>query len=150
MNLIPKNVLVAAVAFLAAIAFAGPAQAVSWASSSSPLIAYEDSVGQAKAYGNFYNNQNVYAKNSSHQYDMKPGGNGVFVNTTFKFIGGGQVWHKDEHSTSATTSASWIQDSTSEPLQGCCDRAEGHSKVCERQNNSFDPCSIQAFPSFSY
>ena len=143
-----------AVTALSFVVLAPPASAVSWYSSSSPLVAYEDGTAQAKAYGNFYNSQNSYAKSMSYQRDPRPGGDAVFVDidylfdhydgntTVFQFFGNDQTTRTDNNS--------WIQYYETFPLRDESTKARGRIKTCEDQSFSFDPCSATTLPTFSY
>ncbi len=148
----------AAVGAAFAVATAGPAMAVTWGSSSSPIVAYQSGVAQAKAYGNYFNENSQYARNDSQQADLKPGGNAVFVNTIYRFyksspqcgMSSACFAEVDRISSPATTSAAWSGGWTRRSLDAASTSTRGETRVCERVNNRPDPCSAPALPTFSY
>lgn len=145
--------LLIAVAVLAA---AQPALAVSWYSQSSPLKVYEDGAVQGMAYGNFINYQGVSARQTSNQKDAKPGGSGVYVETTFRFYepcgdGATTEWcFYDSKQTPNTTSSNWIYDYTAKYLSGESEKARAQTKVCENHSWAHDPCSATVIRTFTY
>lgn len=140
------------------VAFASSASGVTWWSKSSPLVVREDGVGQGKAYGNFYNSENTYAKNKAIYADLRPGGNAVRVETDFQFYEhdatcgqAGSCWITSaSKQTESTTSSSWRTHTRSRALSGNSSAARGHIDICEIQAWSNDPCSAKALPSFAY
>lgn len=140
------------------IAFATSATGVTWWSASTPLVVKDGGVAQGKAYGNFYNYQNTYAKNKAIYADMRPGGDAVRVETDFQFYEHdttcgqqGSCWiNSASKQTEPTTSASWQTHTRSRALSGYSSHARGHIDICEIQAWSNDPCSAKALPSFAY
>ncbi len=152
--------LAVGLAVILGVAFSGPANAVLWASKSNPLYGYENGVKFGKAYGNFVNEGGIYAQSRSYQYDLRPGGNKVRVETDYYFHefdpscgsgGGGVCWVEDVSlQTDATNSASWVFDYRRRGLHGAADAARGGMDICEIQAWSNDPCSPHAWATFSY
>ncbi len=155
-----RSLLAAIILGVMSVAVAAPALAVAWKSSTDPLYVYEDGVKQGKAYGNFYNNS-TSAMSTSYQYDMKPGGNNVRVETDFYFWryspgscgSTGQttcyVWDISKQTVESNT-ATWVKDSRARNLRADSDKARGAINICEIQSWSNDPCSAHVLPSFSY
>lgn len=144
--------LLIAVAVLGA---AQPALAVTWFSASSPLKVYEDDRPQGYAYGNFINYNGVSARQTSRQRDAKPGGQGIYVESSFYFYGPCQQnevkWClRGAKQTENTTSGSWIADYTAKYLDSGASQARASTKICENHNNWWDPCSVYVTRSFSY
>jgi len=135
---------------------APPVMAVTWYSSSSPLKVYQDGVAQGYAYGDFKNNSGVSARSYSWQKDAKPGGSGIYVETSFYFYQGcgdpesTQWCYSAKKSTENTTSGSWISDYTARYLSSEGSQARGKMKICENHNLAPDPCSAEVIRSFSY
>jgi hypothetical protein len=127
---------------------------VQWHSTSSPLKVYEDGIEQARAWGNWYNEDHTYARNGARQYDMKPGGNSIYVATKFLFFveqfGTTYWWNSGTSETKRTSSASWIYDYDHKELHGHGRYARGEIKICEAQAWSGDPCSTTTRPGFNY
>lgn len=141
------------------LVLATSASGVTWFSSGSPLKVYDNGVAQGKAYGNFYNSQNAYAKNKATYADLRPGGDAVRVETDFlywEYAGscgtqGGTCWvHSASKQTDATTSGSWKTHTRSRALSSSGSRARGNVDICEIQAWSNDPCSAKALPTFDY
>lgn len=144
---------------LLSVSLSAPAYAVLWKSAEDPLYVYEDGVKQGKAYGNFYNDGSVSAMSTSWQYDMKPGGNNVRVETDFYFweekcgTPGNYVFCYNfdvSKQTDETNTASWFKDSRARNLHAEADKVRGAINICEIQAFHNDPCSAHAYPTFSY
>lgn len=130
-----------------------------WYSSSSPLKVYDDGVAQGKAYGNFYNSQNTYAKNKATYADLRPGGDAVRVETDFYFYEydgvecgsqGTCFVFSASKQTDPTTSSSWKTHTRARTLSSRGSRARGRIDICEIQAWSNDPCSAKPIPTFAY
>ncbi|MGD9960608.1 hypothetical protein [Nocardioides sp.] len=151
-----KPALAALALSVTSVALAAPASAVYWKSSSDPLYVYEDGVPQGKTYGHFYNDGQVSAMSTSWQYDMKPGGNNVRVETDFLFYGthsgcDGTCWYNSiSKQTIETNSAWWVKDARARNLEAGGEKARGNIDICEIQAFHNDPCSAKALPTFSY
>jgi len=151
-----KRAAVAAALTLGLIGVAEAAMAETWYSQSSPLKAYEDDKVQGAAYGNFYNYNGSYARNSSTRKDYKAGGDGIFVNSNFYFYYQSNVdkspqWNSVKNKqTDRTTSGNWVNDFDQQALRGDSEKARVQAKVCEDQSWSGDPCSTTVIRSFSY
>ncbi len=125
-----------------------------WYSTSSPLKVYEDGYVQAQAWGNWYNEDRTYARNGARQYDIKSGGNYVYIATKFIFrhdtFGYNYWWSEGTKETKRTSSASWVYDYDHEALASHGDAARAEIKICEEHSWSADPCSATALPTFGY
>ncbi len=149
--------LVATVALcVASVLLAAPAMGISWKSASDPLYVYEDDIAQGKTYGRFYNDESVRAMSTSYQYDLKPGGNYVRVETDFLFYGPdtsceGSCWRNSASKQSEKSrSEKWVKDSRARNLEPEGEKARGGIDICEIQAWHNDPCSSYALPTFSY
>jgi hypothetical protein len=131
-----------------------PAAALTWYSAASPLTAYEGTVAQAQAYGNFYNYNSTYARSNSTQRDNRPGGDSIYVETTWYFLvqqGSLNLWTYDnKHQTARTSSSTWSAKYTQDPLRIPHSQVRGAIVVCEDQFLSGDPCSATVIKTFSY
>src|SRR5688572_3526215 len=93
------------------LAAAPSAAAGSWYSSSSPLKVYESGVSQGQAYGNMYDEKGSYTRNDSYQYDVRSGGDPVYVRTQWKYTWSllNGLWVNDDlRSTIRTSEAKWV------------------------------------------
>ncbi|MBO9524022.1 MAG: hypothetical protein J7518_21000 [Nocardioidaceae bacterium] len=141
---------------VASVLVAPPVMAATWYSASSPLKVYDNQVAQGYAYGDFKNNSDVSARSYSWQKDPRPGGSGIYVETSFYFYepcgtGAGTEWcYSAKKSTENTTSGSWIADYTARYLSSAGSQARGTMKVCENHSWASDPCSAKVTKSFSY
>lgn len=141
---------------VAVLAAAQPAMAVTWYSASSPLKVYEDGVVQGRAYGDFVNHNGVSARQYSKQKDAKPGGDGIYVETAFRFYepcgdGSKTEWcFFDKKQTTNTTSGSWVSDYTAKYLSVHSEKARAETKLCENHGLWWDPCSATVIRTFSY
>ena len=155
-----RSMTIAAITTALFLGSTATVQAVTWASSSSPLTAYEDGTAQAQAHGNFRNHEGIRAQNDSRQRDPRPGGDSVYVQTGFYWYSyrtlcdsgsGGVCWWKDvDKQTDRSNSADWDPEYRARDLRGDADQARGKSKVCEDQSWSPDPCSSTAISTFAY
>lgn len=138
------------------VATASPASAVWWKSQSDPLFAYENGKPQTAGYGNFYNDGSVSAMSTSWQKDLKPGGDGVAVETAFWFHEyntpcGCVTWdHDTTKQTTTTFEDRWIKLARARNLHSGADAVRGVMRVHEVHNNDFDPISSPATISFDY
>ena len=142
----------------ASLAVAQPAMAVNWYSRSNPLHGYESDKTFGLVYGNFYNYNSTYANSTTYQYDSQADGHDVRAETDYYFWEtgtgcdpGASCWRQDTSKQSAeTSSAAWVKDNRSEPLHGGASGARGGVNLCEIIAWHNDPCSVHAWPSFSY
>lgn len=141
---------------VAGAGLAQPALAVNWASSGSPLIAYQNGAPQGAAYGNFYNKNYVWAASQTYRRDLKPGGDGVFVHTTFRYATRAcqtcnvEYNYGDYARTKNTTSSAWQSALDTNQLHSKSNSARGVIHVCEDHSWAKDSCSPDAVPTFSY
>ena len=130
--------------------------AITWFSQSSPLKVYEDGKVQGRAYGNFTNYNGVSARQYSHQQDAKPGGDGIYVETSFRFYepcgdGSKTEWcFVGKKQTTNTTSGAWKSYYTAKYLSGDSEKARAETKICENHGFWFDPCSATVTRTFTY
>ena len=154
-NWISRGILTLGLA-VAGASLAQPALAVNWASSSSPLKAYQNGVAQGAAYGNFYNKSYVWAASLSIRRDLQPGGDGVFVHTTYRYATRSChqcniEYTKQSHDrTNNTTSSAWQSATYTDRLNPSSNSARGVIHVCEDHSWAADSCSVNALPTFSY
>jgi hypothetical protein len=137
----------------AVTAFSGlPAFAVNWASASNPLVAMDGNWSAAKGYGNYFNEDNIYARNSFYQLDPLPGGDSVYVSTTMQFYNEDQkTWDNRYGAESGRTNTqTWVSKYTHYQLQAAYSKTRGVINVCEDKSWASDPCSPTALPSFAY
>ena len=135
---------------------AGPASAASfnWYSSSDPLIAWEDGARQALAFGTAYQKDGLL-KNHTNYKDPRPGGDDVYTETSYsyyKWCGTATEWcgevGKDQ--SARDDSGYWVdQYDADDYSERNADRGRVFVKVCEDQNNSFDPCSRKPYYTFT-
>ncbi|GAA1372679.1 hypothetical protein GCM10009661_35120 [Catellatospora chokoriensis] len=148
------RIAVGVFATAAGIAMAAPASAVTWGSASLPYYVWEDNVAQGMAHGDFWNKNQQYAQSESWQYDLRAGGESVYVWTdwTYYYAKNGETkyWTDYSDETSHTTSASWSHQNLIEPLNSHSNSARGRVRVCEDHSFSTDPCSTSGYPTFSY
>ncbi|GAA1372676.1 hypothetical protein GCM10009661_35110 [Catellatospora chokoriensis] len=141
-------------ATVAALGLAAPASATTWGTASSPYYVWEDSVAQGMAYGDFKNQNQQYARSESSQYDLRSGGQSVYVWTDwlyyYTYNGATQYWTDYSDETPHTTSASWTSKSIDKPLKAQSNSARGKVRVCEDHSFATDPCSASGYPTFSY
>ncbi|MGO4255588.1 hypothetical protein [Marmoricola sp. RAF53] len=150
-----KKILAAVTLTLGILAIAPPALAVTWYSQGSPLRVYESGVTQGTAFGDFKNNNGVSARSYSQQMDAKPGGQGVYVETSFYYMrecsdGAVEYCYDAKKSTTNTTVAYYVSDYTATYLEPSGTAARGQMKICENHNLAPDPCSATVVRSFSY
>jgi len=150
-----KKILAAVALTLGILAIAPPALAVTWYSASDPLRVYEDGVTQGVAYGDFKNNNGVSARSYSHQKDAKPGGSGIYVETSFYYMrecsdGATEYCYEAKKSTTNTTDGYFVADYTATYLEPSGTAARGKMKICENHNLAWDPCSATVIRSFGY
>jgi hypothetical protein len=154
MNHLLKRTAIAVAAVVGFLGIASPAMAIQWGSASAPYYVKEDNVNQGKAYGDYGNYAYQYARSNAWYYDMKPGGEGIFVSTDFQFYytyQGTTGWYTESaQQTSRTTSAAWKYQYKQKALHASADRSRGLVKVCEDHSFSGDPCSPTGFVTFSY
>ncbi|WP_408898623.1 hypothetical protein ACJ5H2_05820 [Nocardioides sp. R1-1] len=141
----------------ASVLLATPALAVDWGSASNPVFGYENGKKFGKMYGKFYNDNSVSAMSTTWQYDLRPGGNKVRVETDFYWYRicqsyqSSPSWCPDvSKQTEETNTASWVKDSRARNLRFDSSASRGGIDICEIQAWSNDPCSPQALPQFSY
>ncbi|GIE13123.1 hypothetical protein [Paractinoplanes ferrugineus] len=134
---------------VAVVGYATPAFAIQWGSQSSPYIAYDNKVAQAKGWGDYGNYNNQYARDNSYQYDPKAGGEGVYVHVEFGFFPStGYTGSYKE--TARTTTSSWVFKQLQVNLSSSSEKARGTLTVCEDNSFSWDPCSAAGYVTFSY
>jgi len=155
MNIRRMPVLLAAATAAVGVLTSTAAYATNWYTSSSPLIAYDDGVKQAGAYGSSYIENGTYARTTSNQKDYRPGGDSVYVDTDYKYwmanSYGDMAWiEKASKETGRTNSGSWVYKYTRHTLLGNPDRVRMVTHVCEDQSLSGDPCSANVIHTFSY
>ena len=155
MNQVLKRAAVAVAATVGFLGIAAPAMAVNWGSASDPYYVKEGTVNQGKGYGDYGNYNNQYARNNMWFYDLRSGGEGIYVRTVFQFFysnaGDAAAWQRDAYKeTDRTTSAAWKFNMRQQALNSRAEKSRGVIRVCEDQTLSGDPCSPEGFISFSY
>lgn len=129
------------------------ASATSWYSASSPLKVYESGVTQGQAYGKFFIENGSYTRNDSYQYDVRPGGDPVYVRTQWKYTWSllNDLWINDDvRSTKRTSTAKWEFSYVHDAIRWDRDATRLISKVCEDQTFSGDPCSVETGVTINY
>ena len=118
---------------------AGQAQAVAWG----PIVS---SLGSA--YGNFYNQAQVTARDSDNHKKNDSNKDGVYVHTNYAFNHAVvYVWSNS----SRTTSRSYVGSYSERDLQFSSSSVRATINVCEDRSFQPDPCSdASAIPSFNY
>lgn len=118
----------------------GQAQAVAWG----PIVS---SVGSA--YGNFYNQAHVTARNTDSHKKNDSNNDGVYVHTNYDFGGHGVTY--DWTNSRRTTSHVWVGSYSEHSLLHGANFVRATINVCEDRSFQLDPCSDHsAIPSFSY
>ena len=148
MNRLTRLVLIICAA-IAVVGAAQPAMGAYWGSKSSPL----KGGGGGQGYGNFYDNNGIYAANSSHRRDSN-GGGGIYVETQFYFFydGGSGAGYQSggRGQTERTGSRDWVYKTVTRNLHPEGTSARGVIKVCEDRNWAPDGCSEPSTRTFSY
>lgn len=149
-----RHLLVSAVA-CCFVLYATPAQAGPYYSRDEPLTAREDGVAQAQGYGNMSVKEHTWLYNSNWRRDPRPGGSGIFHVTDWdveihNYAAG---WHwrgwANEDKSGLSDSGQWRwQDDYFDYTSYSANRGRVRAKVCESQNNSFDPCSSRPYQTF--
>lgn len=141
----------------ASVAAAQPALAVTWGSPSNSVVGYDHGVRFGKMYGRFHNDNSVSAMSTTWQYDLRPGGNTVRVETDFYWKKVCRVedttesWCFDvSKQTAETNTASWYRHSRARDFDSRGSAARGGINICEIKAWRNDPCSVHAYPHFSY
>jgi hypothetical protein len=132
---------------------AQPAAAGSWYSSGSPLRVYESNIAQGQAYGNMRNENGSYTRNDSYQYDVRSGGDPVYVRTQWKYTWSllNGLWVNDDvRSTVRTSEAKWVFSYVHDAIRWDRDATRLVAKVCEDQRLSGDPCSVETGQTINY
>lgn len=155
MKQLVKRAAIAAAAAVGFLAIASPAMAIQWGSASDPYYVVEDDVKQGKAYGDYGNFNQQYARSNAWYYDMRPGGEGIYVETSFLFHyswnGEPAAWNSEHYAeTSRTTSAAWKYQYKQKALISIAEKSRGRVRACEDHSWSGDPCSPYGHPTFSY
>ncbi|HWJ11479.1 MAG TPA: hypothetical protein VNS46_19020 [Nocardioides sp.] len=124
-----------------------------WYSSSSPLNVY-DSTLRGSAYGTSYQ-KDAYLKNHTYYRDRRSNGNAVYTETSYSYYkvcsNGFLEWCAETgNDQSARTQSGYWQDQydADDYTQRGADRGRVHSKVCEDQDWSPDPCSRKPYFTF--
>lgn len=155
MNQLLKRAAIVVATAAGFLGIATPAMAIQWGSSSNPYYVSEGGVKQGKAYGDYGNYNYQYARSNAWYYDMKAGGQGIYVNTEFQFYysssGQPAAWNTDwTEETSRTTSAAWKYQYKQRALFAQAEKSRGVVRVCEDHAWSGDPCSAAGYVTFSY
>lgn len=117
----------------------GQAQAVTWGTIVS-------SVGSA--YGNFYNQANITARDSDNHKKNDSNNDGVYVHTNYAFNRAVVFYWTNS---SRTTSHSYVGSYSEHDLLISSSSVRATINVCEDRSFQPDPCSDHsAIPSFSY
>lgn len=128
-----------------------------WYSRTKPLRAMEDDVAQALAYGTSYT-KDGYLKNHTYYRDPRAGGDSVYTQTDYTYLApdrdGGQSWSErgDSDQSAKSSSGSWVDQYDKDDYSSDhadADKGRVHSKVCEDQDWSPDPCSRRPFFTFT-
>jgi hypothetical protein len=118
----------------------GQAQAVTWGTIVS-------SVGSA--YGNFYNQAYVTARNTDSHKKNNSGDDGIYVHTNYDFGGHGVTYYWTN--SRRTTSHAYVGSYSEHNLLRGDSFVRATINVCEDRSFQPDPCSDHsAIPSFSY
>ncbi len=132
------------------------ATAVTWYSREGPLRVVAGGTTLGAAYGNFYNYAGSHARNAVVWRDVRPGGDGVFVDNKFYFwytpVGGTSPTFNAGRSlqTPRTTSSAWRFTNVQTLLHSRGTQARVLAKVCEDRAWRPDPCSSTVIRTFSY
>ena len=119
----------------------------------------------AKGYGHVYNNGGVQIEDSSYQYQIENGDNGVYVGSTFMYWETGadcgynssgdpvSCWYQPSSAdvqTKRTTQHQWLWGASYQNLRAYGTQARAREKVCEDISWWADTCSGSATVTFSY
>lgn len=149
--------VLAASAGAAILVSASPAAhaAKAWNSKSDPLIAWEDGVKQALAYGSAYKKEGSL-KNHTFYKDPRAGGDDVYTETDYDYkiqVVSSTYWAgrccKDQ--SARDDSGHWVDqyDAHYYANKQGVDRGRVYYKVCEDQSWSPDACSSNPFLTFN-
>lgn len=130
------------------------AASYNWYSSSNPLRVYDNDQLRGDAFGTSYQ-KNAYLKNHTYYRDRRSNDNGVYTETNYSYYkvcpNGFLEWcpQVGEDQSARTQSGYWQdQYDADDYTTRNADRGRVHSKVCEDQDWSGDPCSRQPYFTF--
>ncbi|HVK27029.1 MAG TPA: hypothetical protein VM575_01705 [Nocardioides sp.] len=141
--------------FLVTAPAALAATSYNWYSSSDPLNVY-DSTLRGSAFGTSYK-KDGYLKNHTYYRDRRSNGNGVYTQTEYSYYlvcspltSASWCGKGPSDQSSRTQSTSWQDqyDADDYSMQ-TADKGRVHSKVCEDQSWSPDPCSRKPYFTFA-
>lgn len=151
------TLLVTALTGLLFLVTAPPALAASynWYSSGDPLRVYDNDTLRGDAYGTSYQ-KDGFLKNHTYYRDRRSNDNGVYTETNYTYF---QICPPNTSATwclkgardqsARTQSGSWQdQYDADDYATRNADRGRVHSKVCEDQDWSPDPCSRNPYATF--
>ncbi|MFI8102085.1 hypothetical protein [Streptomyces sp. NPDC086023] len=125
-------------------AFAETASAVNWGH----VTAMYDGRQRATAYGTFFNDRDVNAKNKVLSKDLAPDGNTVYTAGHWYYEGGGEVFplNTPEHNHTY-----YVAHYRTHPLDPKAKSVRGGTRACVQLGWPVpDTCSAEALPTFSY
>ena len=131
-----------------------PAVASTYFSKQSPLNAWEDGVSQGQMYGRFVKEDLTYLRNNTWTRDPRPGGDPVYEQTDYQWYHDHAIvpdaWFPwgDTDQSPTTTNGDWYAQYDHDPFDDGASLGRIRTKVCERQNWSFDPCSDRPTETF--
>ena len=136
-----KQLILRSVALTAGVCLLGSqAHAVTWGTITSKV---------GSAYGNFYNQAYVTARNSDNHKKNDSGDDGVYVHTNYDFGPHTVVYYWGN--SRRTTSRSYVGSYSEHDLLYSDSYVRATINVCEDRSFQPDPCSdASAIPSFSY
>ena len=142
--------------FLVTAPAALAATSYNWYSSSAPLNVSDDGTLRGSAFGTSYK-KDGYLKNHTYYRDRRSNGNGVYTQTEYSYYvvcspltsaswcGTGVT-----DQSSRTQSSSWQDQYDADDYSTQkADKGRVHSKVCEDQSWSPDPCSRKPYFTFT-
>jgi hypothetical protein len=129
------------------------AASYNWYSASSPLNVYDGTL-RGSAHGTSYQ-KNAYLKNHTYYLDRRNNGDGVYTETSYSYYrvcsNGVLEWCDEtgKDQSIRTQSSAWQdQYDADDYTTRQADRGRVHSKVCEDQSWSPDPCSRKPYFTF--
>ncbi len=142
--------------FLLVAAPSAVAESYNWYSSTDPLNVSDDGTLRGQAYGRSYQ-KDGYLKNHTYYRDRRSNGNATYTETNYSYyevcagLENVQWCTPGGRDQSARTgSSTWVDQFDSDDYSyRKADRGRVHSKVCEDQSWSGDPCSRRPYFTFS-